>query len=132
MIEQEGMPLHDDVFVTYTVFTFGIGNIVSNTVYVTNTSSCRGIPSCYIIETMLPIPKVNTVYVTNTSSCRDIPSCYIIETMLPIPKVNTVYVTNTSSCRGIPSCLMCLLHTLYLPLVLEHSLNDITRRYVPT
>jgi hypothetical protein len=39
---------------------------------------------------MLPIPKVNTVYVTNTSSCRDIPSCYIIETMLPIPKVNTV------------------------------------------
>ena len=25
------MPLHDDVFVTYTVFTFGIGNIVSTT-----------------------------------------------------------------------------------------------------
>jgi hypothetical protein len=53
---------------------------------------------------MLPIPKVNTVYVTNTSSCRDILSCYIVETMLPIPKVNTVYVTNTSSCRDIPSC----------------------------
>jgi hypothetical protein len=27
-ILQEGMSLHDDVVVTYTVFTFGIGNIV--------------------------------------------------------------------------------------------------------